>query len=195
MAITEHTKTEVENLFNDTLQILEALAVEPNSDEDENEEALKFADWIKIKAELRYGKLENTTKTLIKKEEPTFPVMFGGIYWCYLGTNIGDEINKHRPVLVIRSEPKSNVCTVVPLTTQRMNDTLWYHIDLENEDATAIVEQIKVISKNRIEKPHRVSGNIVKATDKDLIKVIKEMRRYYTTPPKWFAERYKEELK
>lgn len=195
MALTDDTKKEIGRLFDETLDILNGLEVEPDAEENEDEEALKYADWVKVKAELRYGTVEEKTRKLIKKESPSFPVFFGGIYWGYLGVNIGDEINKHRPVLVIRSEPKSNLCTVVPLTTARMNDGLWYHIDLESLDNTAIVEQLQVISKNRIEEPLRVKGKIVKASDQDLIKILNEIRRYYTSPPKWFSSKYKDDLK
>lgn len=195
MALTEDTKKAVEGLFEETIELLSKLEVSTDAVDDANAEALQFADWTKTKAELRYGSLDEKTGHIFKKGSPSFPVIFGGLYWCYMGTNIGDEINKHRPVLIIRSEPKSNLCTVIPLSTQRMNDGLWYHIDLEEQDNTAIVEQIQVVSKNRIEKPLRVKGQIAKASDPDLIKVLKEIRRYYTSPPKWFAEKYKSELR
>lgn len=195
MPLNEETKKNARNSFEETLEILDQLQVSPNSEEDENEEALKYVEWIKTKAELRYGSIEKDTGRLIKKETPSFQVIFGGIYWGYLGRNIGDEINKHRPLLVIRSEPKSNLCTVIPLSSKRMNDGLWYHIDLENRDNTAIVEQIQVISKNRLEKPVREKGQIVRVLDGDLIKIIKEVRRYYTSPPQWFEKKYRDELK
>ncbi|MDD9309717.1 type II toxin-antitoxin system PemK/MazF family toxin [Cytobacillus firmus] len=195
MPLTESTRKAVKSLFEETLDILEHIEVAPDAEDDENEEALKYADWTMTKAKLHYGTLDTDSDKLSKPANPKFPVIFGGIYWTYLGKNIGDEINKHRPVLVIRSEPKSNLCTVIPLSTQRMSDGLWYHIDLEKQDNTAIVEQMQVISKNRIEKPLRIKGNIAKASDEDLIKIIKEIRRYYTSPPKWFSEKYKEDLK
>lgn len=38
-------------------------------------------------------------------------------------------------------------CTILPLTSERMNDTRWYHIDLENHNSTVLVEQHKNIIK------------------------------------------------
>jgi mRNA-degrading endonuclease toxin of MazEF toxin-antitoxin module len=195
MSLTDDTKKGVKTLLEKTLEILDAFEVEQGADDDENEEAMKYADWTKTKAELHYGVLDKATGKLKEKGKPSFPVFFAGLYWCYLGKNIGDEINKHRPVVVIRSEPKSNLCTVIPLTTARENDGLWYHIDFETHDNTAIVEQIQVVSKNRIEEPLRVSGDIARVSDQDMIRILKEIRRYYTSPPKWFAEKYKDELK
>ncbi|WP_412677366.1 type II toxin-antitoxin system PemK/MazF family toxin [Bacillus smithii] len=44
------------------------------------------------------------------------------MYWAHWVINVGHEEDKHRPVLVVRSEKNSPLCAVVPLTIQRLND-------------------------------------------------------------------------
>ena len=80
-----------------------------------------------------------------------FNILNNYIYWAYLGFNIGSEEGKHRPVLVTRTSLKSPICAIIPLTTQRLNDGFWYHVDLEKTNSTALVEQMRVIDKRRIE--------------------------------------------
>ena len=62
-----------------------------------------------------------------------------------MGCNIGSEERKHRPVLVTRTYPNSPAITVLPLTTQRLNDGKQYHVDLEKQNSTVLVEQMRVI--------------------------------------------------
>ena len=62
-----------------------------------------------------------------------------------MGCNVGSEEGKHRPVLVTRTYKNSPTITVIPLTTKRLHDKEQYHVDLEEEDSTALVEQMRVI--------------------------------------------------
>ena len=82
--------------------------------------ALEYAIWIKDKAKIKFT-----------KEMPPFSIINNFIYWCNLGINIGSEQNKIRPVLIAKTKKESSICTVLPLTSERINDTRWYHIDLE----------------------------------------------------------------
>lgn len=102
-----------------------------------------------------------------KKDIPNFPITSNYIYWCNLGINIGSEQNKIRPVLVVKTKRNSPICTILPLTSERMNDTRWYHIDLENHNSTVLVEQLKNISKLRIISLHRTKGKLTKITLND----------------------------
>ena len=112
-------------------------------------DAIQFSEWTKEKTYLRYnGKL------------PQFPIYNNFIYWCNLGVNIGSEQNKLRPVLILRSSKNSPICTILPLTTKRLNDELWFHVDLEKIDSTVLVEQLKVVSKIRITDPFRRKGKL-----------------------------------
>ena len=51
-----------------------------------------------------------------------------------MGCNMGSEEGKHRPVLVTRTYPNPPTITVLPLTTQRLNDGKQYHVDLEKQN-------------------------------------------------------------
>ena len=76
-------------------------------------DAIQFSEWTKEKTNLRYnGQL------------PKFPIYNNFIYWCNLGINIGSEQNKLRPVLVLKTSKNSPICTVLPLTTKRLQDGL-----------------------------------------------------------------------
>ena len=102
-------------------------------------DAIQFSEWTKEKVNLRYN------GTL-----PKFPIYNNFICWCNLGINIGSEQNKLRPVLILKTSKNSPIRTILPLTTKRLQDNFWFHIDLENVDATVLVEQLKVVSKLRI---------------------------------------------
>lgn len=100
-------------------------------------DAIQFSEWTKEKTYLRYnGKL------------PQFPIYNNFIYWCNLGVNIGSEQNKLRPVLILRSSKNSPICTILPLTTKRLNDELWFHVDLEKIDSTVVCSQMRILEKN-----------------------------------------------
>ena len=102
--------------------------VEKTLDNINDEDAIQFSEWTKEKVELRYnGKM------------PEFPIYNNFIYWCNLGINIGSEQNKLRPVLVLRTSKNSPICAVLPLTTKRLYDNFWFHIDLEKIDSTVLV--------------------------------------------------------
>ena len=152
----------------DTLNNLMDLLIEQDA-----ENAHHFIEWLKTKAELRYG----------SEKQHSFYILNNCIYWAHLGQNIGSEQDKHRPVLIVRTESKSTICTIIPLTDERLNDGYWYHIDLENLNSTALVEQLRVISKRRIDKPMRASGKIVSISEKDWGSINNELMRLYTLKP------------
>ena len=115
-----------------------------------NSDTIQFSEWTKEKANLRYnGKL------------PGFPIYNNFIYWCNLGINIGSEQNKLRPVLILKTSKNSPICTILPLTTKRLEDNFWFHIDLEEINSTILVEQLKVVSKIRITNPYRKSTKLI----------------------------------
>ena len=103
---------EVEVLLEDIKKILQ---------EQELENAYEFALWLKKKTELRYS----------NNIEHNFHILNNCIYWAYLGQNIGSEQDKHRPVLIVHTEKNSTVAAIIPLTNERLNDDLWYHVNLE----------------------------------------------------------------
>lgn len=116
-------------------------------------------------------------------ELPTFPIYNNFIYWCNLGINIGSEQNKLRPVLVLKTSKNSTICTILPLTTKRLKDQFWFHIDLEKVDSTVLVEQLKVVSKLRITDPYRKKGQLVTISQNDWDKINSQLENLYRLKP------------
>ncbi len=137
-----------------------------------NADAIQFSEWTKEKANLRYnGQL------------PKFPIYNNFIYWCNLGINVGSEQNKLRPVLILKTSKSSPICTILPLTTKRLNDQFWFHIDLEEVDSTVLVEQLKVVSKLRIRDPYRKKGQLVTISQNDWAKINSQLESLYRLRP------------
>ena len=135
--------------------------------------ALEYALWTKNKADIKFN------KTL-----PNFPITNNYIYWCDLGVNIGSEQNKVRPVIIAKTKKDSPICTVLPLTSERLNNSRWYHIDLEATHSTVLIEQLRNISKLRILSPFRAKGQLVKISVNDWNKINIAMQNYYSLT-KW----------
>lgn len=155
---------EINIQFNETKEILQKV----------NENlAIEYVIWMKNKEKIKF---ENKIST--------FPITSNYIYWCDLGINIGSEQNKIRPVLIVKTKKESSVCTILPLTSERMNDTRWYHIDLENQNSTVLIEQLRNVSKLRIVNPFRMKGKLGKITLNDWKKINFAMKKYYTMT-KW----------
>ena len=137
-----------------------------------NTDTIEFSKWTKEKANLRYnGQL------------PKFPIYNNFIYWCNLGINIGSEQNKLRPVLILKNSKNSPICTILPLTTKRLNDHFWFHIDLEEIDSTVLIEQLKVVSKLRITNPYRKKGQLVSILPNDWNKINLQLENLYRLRP------------
>lgn len=100
-----------------------------------------------------------------------------------MGINIGSEQNKLRPVLILRSSKNSTICTILPLTSKRLNDNFWFHIDLEKINSTILVEQLKVISKLRITNPYRKNGNLVTISQNDWRNINSQLETLYRLRP------------
>jgi mRNA-degrading endonuclease toxin of MazEF toxin-antitoxin module len=129
---------------------------------------IDFSNWTKNKAIIKF-----------KKKLPNFPITNNFIYWCNLGVNIGSEQNKIRPVIIVRNQTKSPICTILPLTSVRLNDERWYHIDLENDDSTVLIEQLRNVSKLRMVNPKRTNGYIDRITPNDLKNINLALSKYY----------------
>lgn len=131
-----------------------------------------FMDWIKTKSELKFN-----------PQVKTFPVYYNCIYWAFMGCNIGSEEGKHRPVLITRTYKNSPICTVIPLTSQRLHDTKQYHVDLECENSTALIEQMRIIDITRLDKPMYKNGKILSITQNDWNSIDKQIKRQYLLSP------------
>lgn len=133
----------------------------------------KYVEWLKTQTDFRYN----------GNAEKKFPILNNFIYWAYLGYNIGSEQEKHRPILIVRTEEKSDICTIIPLSDSKLNDIYWYHVDLEERNSTALVEQIRTISKIRIDKPMRLKGKMVRITKEDWKKINEQLEFLYRLKP------------
>lgn len=147
-------------------EIKEILAIQTD-----REEAVKFVNWMKRKAGLVFG------------SEPSFkfPIFRKGIYWAELGENIGSEENKHRPVVLLWSTKEAPIAVVVPLTTQRLYDEYFFHIDLEYFNNTALIEQIRTISLRRITNPLRVKGRVASVSQQDVTRIDDAVKKLFTS--------------
>ncbi|CAM5207984.1 hypothetical protein UACE39S_00329 [Ureibacillus acetophenoni] len=180
MSLNGETKKVIQKFFDETMEILDKM--EFNDSTNKEEEALFYADWILTKAKLRYGEVNNGT--YVERQIPSFPMVVWGIYWAYLGVNVGSEEDEHRPVILLRADGKSDVCTIIPLSTQVLNDGYWYHVDLDGYDNTALVEQMRVISKKRLDYPLRVSGKIAEVSPKNMKEIYRQIEnRHASIPP------------
>lgn len=130
--------------------------------------ALEYALWIEKKAKIKF-----------EKTIPQFPITNNFIYWCNLGVNIGSEQNKIRPAIVIRTQTNSTMCTILSLISERLNDKKWYHIDLECQNSTVMIEQLRNISKLRLLNPQRKNGRMNRITPNDVQKINKAQVNYY----------------
>ena len=129
-------------------------------------------EWIRIKSELKFN-----------PKAKSFPILYNCVYWAYMGCNIGSEEGKHRPVLITRTYKNSPICTVVPLTSQRLNDGKQYHVDLECENSTALIEQMRIIDIARLDKPMYKNGRILSITQTDWTDINTQIRRQYLLSP------------
>ena len=131
-----------------------------------------YMDWTKIKSELKFN-----------PQPKSFPILYNCVYWAFMGCNVGSEEGKHRPVLITRTYKNSPTITVIPLTTKRLHDKEQYHVDLEEEDSTALVEQMRVIDIARIDKPIYRNGKILTITEKDWKDINFQIKREYLLSP------------
>ena len=72
---------------------------------------------------------------------------------------------------------------MLPLTTKRLQDGFWFHIDLEEIDSTVLVEQLKVVSKIRITNPYRKKGNLVAISLNDWNRINSQLENLYRLRP------------
>ena len=131
-----------------------------------NSDTIQFSEWTKEKANLRYN-----------GQIPSFPIYNNFIYWCNLGINIGSEQNK------LRTSKNSPICSILPLTTKRLQDNFWFHIDLEKINSTILVEQLKTVSKIRLTNPYRKMGNMISITQNDWNKINSQLAALYKLRP------------
>jgi len=132
------------------------------------DEIKNFIEWYNIKFDLKFN-----------PKQKTFPIFYNCIYWAHLGCNIGAEEEKHRPILITRTYKNSPICTILPITSKRLNDDKEYHIDLESYGSTVLCEQMRTIDISRIDKPIYKNGKILSITENDWNKIDFQIRKQY----------------
>ena len=105
------------------------------------------------------------------------------VYWAHLGINIGSEQEEDRPVLIVRSTKESSICHIIPLTLERLSDDIPYHIDLSDGIGTALIEQIRTISKDRIYGKKFVKQRHATINDDDRNAINIQLKYLYTLKP------------
>ena len=119
-----------------------------------------------------------------------FHIFNNFIYWTNLGNKpYGHEQGLSRPCLVIRTTKESEICTIIPLTLERMNDKLPYHVDLSNGVSTALVEQIRTIDKHRIYGKLYIKKKHATINEDDRRRINEQIQYLYT-----LKEIYKKEV-
>lgn len=107
-------------------------------------------DWESLRDE--YSKREKTAKLLFPKK--------GEVWTCDFGKNVGSEINKVRPCIVIQNNKGNRfgpTTIVIPITSKikpqpthlLLNDTDFIYME-GNVCGTVLAEQIKSVSKARL---------------------------------------------
>jgi mRNA-degrading endonuclease toxin of MazEF toxin-antitoxin module len=106
------------------------------------------------------------------------------IYYVHLDNPpIGHEQGFDRPCLVIRTTKESPVCTIIPLTLERLSDGIPYHIDLSNGISTALVEQIRTIDKKRIYSRLYIKKQYATINEDDREKLNEQINKLYNIKP------------
>ena len=113
--------------------------------EKETENIIKqFIDWTKVKTKIHLCKPAN--------------VYFNerDIWWASMGLNVGFEVKGKgesfsRPIIILR-KLSADTCLVVPLTTSAKRKKLFPLGKISGDDESfALVEQIRLIDKKRLE--------------------------------------------
>ncbi len=116
-------------------------------------------DWTRKKVELNESYFSKKRESLGKPY-----ASMGDIYYAYLGTNIGAEIDKARPVLVFQNDDRylkqSNMVFIIPISSNTKLTPYKViitpsHVCQSNEinrDSAVIIQQSRSISKNRLHK-------------------------------------------
>jgi mRNA-degrading endonuclease toxin of MazEF toxin-antitoxin module len=76
------------------------------------------------------------------------------IWWCHLGTNIGDEENGKnqvysRPILIIKKF-NNRIFWGIPLTTQVKEKSYYHKIVFKNKEQCAMISQLRLWDAKRL---------------------------------------------
>ena len=109
-----------------------------------------------------------------------FSLRHGAIYWVNMGYGVGSEIRKIRPAIVWRVSKDKSMCTLIPLTSKRLNDKYYFHYDLTSlVDSTARIENMMNFSTKRILSPYYVNNTLKFISNDDKKNIVSKIERYY----------------
>ena len=140
------------------------------------EEIIKFLTWNSKKIDLKFNEKPNKLK-----------IMERCIYFAYMGTNIGTEINKLRPVVVwrkhINKDNHNDDCYFVfPLSSKKSKPIYKQNVELkiDSKKNKIMVNQGRLLSGKRFVKIFKEpnSDNVYKLSE-DEINSIKEAIKFY----------------
>ena len=93
-------------------------------------------------------------------------IIVGGVYWAELGRNLGSELDKIRPVLILRklvsnNNPNDSSYIVLPITSKASAGNYWmnYKIQVDGEDNFVKIADMHRISIKRIKGCFRIGNN------------------------------------
>lgn len=115
--------------------------------------------------------------------EKIIRIFNNGLYYVHFGDNIGSEQSLDRPALVVRTTKESSICTVLPITLERLGDSIPYHIDLSNGKGTVLVEQIRTISKERVFSILYDNHKYAEISEDDRMRINEQLNILYTIKP------------
>lgn len=100
-----------------------------------------FVEWTKIKFQIHIA-------------EKNIYFRNGEIWWASLGSNIGYEqngknLNFERPIVVLKKF-NQHTLWIIPLSTKIKNNPYYYNYKLNNEEYSAIIIQLRLISSKRL---------------------------------------------
>jgi mRNA-degrading endonuclease toxin of MazEF toxin-antitoxin module len=108
---------------------------------DNNNKWLKLSHWNKLKYIAHF-----------RKKLPYFKT--GEIWWCYIGENVGIEINgkseKHSRPVYVAKKLSGQGAIVLPLTSQPKTGRPFYPIKINDRTSYIIFSQVKTISALRL---------------------------------------------
>lgn len=121
---------------------------------------------------------------MAKSKNIKFHIFNNFIYWTRLDSPpFGHEQGLNRPCLVVHTTKESGTCIVLPLTLERLNDNIPYHIDLDNGKSTVLVEHIKSIDKKRIYSKLYWKKKHATITENDRERINTQMALMYNLKP------------
>lgn len=134
-----------------------------------------FDNWNNLKQ-----KLDNKSKTAAFKQKE--------VWWCHLGSNIGDEENgkgevHSRPILIVKKFNK-NLFWGIPLTTQIKENPYYHKIIFKNKEQCAMISQLRLWDAKRLSSQMgEITQKHMSEIQQKIIDVTLNKEGHYSAPP------------